>query len=86
MLNIVKTKQKCTVCLILDKSWDHPNNLLFKELNWLPLQIRIKYHVALLVFKILINLAPCYLQNKTTVLLIFTANSCIDFCLTSAVT
>ena len=36
--------------MILDKSWDHPSTPLFKELNWLPLQSRITYHVALLVF------------------------------------
>ena len=27
--------------MILDKSWDHPSNPLFDELNWLPLQSRI---------------------------------------------
>ena len=34
--------------MILDKSWDHPSTPLFNELNWLPLQSRITYHVALL--------------------------------------
>jgi len=38
--------------MILDKSGDHPSNPLFKELNWLPLQSHITYHVALLVLKI----------------------------------
>ena len=42
--------QKRTARIILDKSWDHPSNPLFKELNWLTLQSRIIYHVALLVF------------------------------------
>jgi len=37
--------------MILDKSWDHPSNPLFKELIWLPLQSVITYHVALLIFK-----------------------------------
>ena len=36
--------------MILDKSWDHPSNPLFKELIWLPLQSVITYHVALLIF------------------------------------
>ena len=37
--------------MILDKSWDQPSNKLFNELNWLQLQSRITYHVALLVLK-----------------------------------
>ena len=49
--------------MILDKSWDHPSNQLFKELNWLHLQSRITYHVALLVFKIHTDLAPNYLKT-----------------------
>jgi len=36
--------------MILDKSLDHPSNKLFKELNWLHLQSRITYHLAVLVF------------------------------------
>jgi len=28
--------QKRTARMILDKSWDHPSNPLFKKLNWLP--------------------------------------------------
>ena len=44
--------QKRTARMILDKSWDHPSTPLFNELNWLPLQSRSTYHVALLVFKI----------------------------------
>ena len=42
--------QKRTARMILAKSWDQPSTQLFKELNWLPLQSRITYHVALLVF------------------------------------
>jgi len=37
---------KRTARMILDKSWDHPSNPLFKELNGLPLQCRITYHVV----------------------------------------
>ena len=61
--------------MILDKSWDHPSNPLFKELNWLPLQSRINYNVALLVFKIHTNLAPNYLNT----VLLFTSNSRYDW-------
>jgi len=44
--------QQRTARMILDKSWDHPSTPLFNEFNWLPLQSRSTYHVALLVFKI----------------------------------
>ena len=57
--------------MILDKSWDHPSTPLFNELNWLLLQSRIIYHVALLVFKIHTALAPNYLNS----ILLFTSNS-----------
>ena len=60
-----------TARMILDKSWDHPSNPLFKELNWLPLQSRINYNVSLLVFKIHNDLAPNYLNT----VLLFTSNS-----------
>jgi len=43
--------EKRTARMILDKSWDHHSNPLFKELIWLPLQSVITYHVALLIFK-----------------------------------
>ena len=55
--------QKRTARIILDKSWHHPSTPLFNELNWLPLQSRITYHVALLVFKIHTALAPNYLNT-----------------------
>jgi len=35
--------QKRTTRMILDKSWDHPSNPLFKELNCLPLQSCITF-------------------------------------------
>ena len=63
--------QKRTACMIFDKSWDHPSIPLFHELNWLPLQSRITYHIALLVFKIHTALAPNYLNT----ILLFTSNS-----------
>jgi len=55
--------QKRTARMILDKSWDHPSNPLFKELNWSHLQSRITYHVVLLVFKIHNDLAANYLKT-----------------------
>jgi len=55
----------------LNKSWDHPSNPLFNELNVLPLQCRITYHVALLFFKIHNGLAPNYFNT----LLLLTSKS-----------
>ena len=63
--------QKRSARMILDKSWDHPSTPLFNELNWLPLQSSITYHVTLLVFKIHTALAPNYLNT----ILLFTSNS-----------
>jgi len=62
--------QKRSARMILDKSWDHPSTPLFNELNVLPLQCRITYHVTLLVF-IHTALAPNYLNT----ILLFTSNS-----------
>jgi len=59
--------QKRTARMILDKSWHHPSTPVFNELNWLPLQSCITYHVALLVFKIHNDLAPNYLKHYTTI-------------------
>ena len=63
--------QKRTARMILDKSWDHPSTPLFNELNWLPLQFRSTYHVALLIFNIHTDLVPNYLNT----ILLFTSNS-----------
>ena len=52
------------------ESWDHPSNPLFKELNGLPLQSRITYHVALLFVKIHDDLA------LKTLLLFTSSNRC----------
>ena len=59
--------------MILDKSWNHPSTPLFKELNLLPIQSCITYHVALLVFKIHTDIASYYLN--TIHVLLFTSNS-----------
>ena len=36
---------------------------LFFKLHWLPVTFRIKYKIAILIFKCLHNLAPMYLNN-----------------------
>ena len=61
--------QKRNARMILDTSWDHPSTPSFNELNWLPLQSRITYHVALLVSKLHNDLALNY------TILLFTSNS-----------
>ena len=58
--------QKRNARMILDTLWDHPSTPLVNELNWLPLQSCITYHVTLLVFKIHTALAPesrCHLAQ-----------------------
>jgi len=61
--------QKRNARMILDTLWDHPSTPLVNELNWLPLQSRITYHVALLVSKLHNDLALNY------TILLFTSNS-----------
>ena len=68
--------QKRTARMLLDKSWEQPSNQLFKEINWLPLQSRDTYHVALLDFKIHNDLAPTYLNT----MLLFTYKTLVMNC------
>jgi hypothetical protein len=41
-----------------------PSEPLFKQLGWMSIEQRIKYHKYLLVSKCLKNEAPVYLKNK----------------------
>jgi hypothetical protein len=50
--------------LILDQDSIAPSEPLFKQLGWMTIEQRIKYHKYLLVSKCLINEAPVYLKNK----------------------
>ena len=68
--------------MILDKSLDHPSYPLLNELNWLPLQSRITYHVALLVFNVHNDLAPNYLNT----ILLFTYTVVTNYALNPDVT
>jgi hypothetical protein len=50
--------------LILDQDPTAPPEPLFKQLGWMSIEQRIKYHKYLLVSKCLKNEAPVYLKNK----------------------
>ena len=52
--------------LILAKPRRHPTSELFKQLNWLTFSDRCKYHCAVLVFKIMNNMAPIYMSDIIT--------------------
>ena len=50
----------------MDKKWYTPSRPLFKELNILPFDKRLKYLRNILVFKALNNLAPNYIRAMFT--------------------
>ena len=50
--------------MILDQDPIAPSEHLFKQLGWMSIEQRIKYHKYLLVSKCLKNEAPVYLENK----------------------
>jgi hypothetical protein len=56
--------QKRTARLILYQDPIAPSAPLFKQLGWVTIEQRIKYHKYLLVSKCLKNEAPVYLKNK----------------------
>ena len=62
-LNKILNTQKRAARMILDKSFDAPSAPLFKDLKWLPLPIRSKYHIGILVYKTLHNLSPSYMVD-----------------------
>jgi hypothetical protein len=63
-LNRILKLQKRTARLILDQDPIAPSEPLFKQLGWITIEQRIKYHKYLLVSKCLKNEAPVYLKNK----------------------
>jgi hypothetical protein len=63
-LNRILKLQKRTAGLILDQDPIAPSEPLFKQLGWMTIEQRIKYHKHLLVSKCLKNEAPVYLKNK----------------------
>ena len=65
-LNRILKLQKRTARLILHVDQDPiaPSEPLFKQLGWMSIEQRIKYHKYLLVSKCLKNEVPVYLKNK----------------------
>jgi hypothetical protein len=63
-LNCILKLQKRTAILILDQDPIAPSEPTFKQLGWMTIEQRIKYHKYLLVSKCLINEAPVYLKNS----------------------
>ena len=63
-MNKVIKFQKRAARIILNKSFDHPSDELFKELNWMTFIERIEYKKSLIVFKCLRQLGPGYLNEK----------------------
>jgi hypothetical protein len=69
-LNRILILQKRTARLILDQDPIAPSELLFKQLGWMTIEQRIKYHKYLLVSKCLKNEAPVYFKKKSNTCLI----------------
>jgi hypothetical protein len=62
--------KKRTARLILDQDPISPSVPLFKQLGWMSIEQRIKYHKYLLVSKCLKNEAPVYFKKKSNTYLI----------------
>jgi hypothetical protein len=59
--------QNCAARLIKSVGkYDHITPVL-RELHWLPIKYRIDYKVLLLTYKVINNLAPCYLKDLVTI-------------------
>ena len=56
--------QKRAARLILETDPFAPSAPLFKHLNWMTVEQRIKYHKLVMTFKCINNDAPSYLTNK----------------------
>ena len=65
-MNTVVKFQKRAASSILDKPIETPSVELFSELKWMMFPDRIIYQKALLMYKIMHNLAPSYLSNIFT--------------------
>jgi hypothetical protein len=65
MKNLTKiiNTQKRAARMILDKSFDSPSSPLFMELDWLPFLDRCTYHMGILTYKAINDVAPSYLKS-----------------------
>jgi hypothetical protein len=60
---IEKLQKRAARVILNCKIRDIDSRSLFKKLNWMPFEDRVTYRRAVLMFKIMNNLAPKYLQN-----------------------
>ena len=58
--------QKRAARYIMGARFDFPSKSLFKELGWLTIYNRIKYHKGVLMFKCVNDMAPSYLCEMFT--------------------
>ena len=65
-MNTVVKLQKRAARSILDKPIETPSVELFSELKWMMFPDRVIYQKAMLMYKIMHNLAPSYLSNIFT--------------------
>lgn len=63
LLNTVVKFQKRAARSILDKPIETPSNEMFTQLRWMTFPERVNYQKAILVYKIMHNLTPSYLQT-----------------------
>ena len=66
LMNTVVKFQKRAARSILDKPIETPSVELFSELKWMMFPDRVIYQKAILMYKIMHNLAPSYLSNIFT--------------------
>lgn len=59
----IEKLQKRAARIILKTGITTPSFIMFKNLSWLPIRCRIKYHILLLTYKALHNLAPVYITS-----------------------
>lgn len=62
-MNSVVKFQKRAARSILDKPVETPSNEMFAQLKWMTFPDRVNYQKAILVYKIMHDLTPSYLQN-----------------------
>ena len=60
--------QKRAARIILRADFDTPSSLMFRELNWLSTEGRLKYNKAVLIYIALNNLTPDYISKLLTTL------------------
>ena len=61
-LNKLQRHQKYAARLVLD-DWNSESLELLKKLEWLPIESRISHDKMVLVYKVLNNMCPVYLND-----------------------